>query len=147
MPIHRDIFFLLRHYITHSVILDCLSLPSSVARYFLLFPPKLTLKTAQNPPNSNKKQPKTRPKVKVMPTALVTVEMILYHLCLAHRIGMIILTLWFGKTEWEQFHSGLVLVKSYSVLSNHKVKILIPTLCTRHNVIRKPNRGQKTEVT
>ena len=24
MPIHRDIFFLLRHYITHSVILDCL---------------------------------------------------------------------------------------------------------------------------
>ena len=63
-----------------------------------------------------------------MPTALATVELISYHLCLAHRFGIFILTLWFGKTEWEQFDSELFLVKSYSVLPNHKVKIIIPTL-------------------
>ena len=48
---------------------------------FLPFPPKFTLKTAENPPNSNKKQLKTRPKVKVMPTGLVAVELIFsFHL-------------------------------------------------------------------
>ena len=78
-----------------------------------------------------------------MPTALVTVELILYHLCLAHRIGIIILTLWFGKTEWEQFDSELVLVKSFSVLPNHKVKIIIPILCARHIRHKKAKPGSE----
>ena len=118
-----------------------------VTSYFSPFPPKSTLKTAQNPPNSNKKQPKTRPKIKVMPTALVTVELISYHLCLAHRVGIIILTLCFGKAEWEQFDSELILIEFHSVCQTIKLRYLSQLYVPGIYVIRKPNRGQKIEVT